>query len=167
MSAARIPNSFGRYHESQKRPQNGSGAGYSQENPGGECDSDDQQPPAKKSNFSFRPSQLGKVVDPLWEHSKSEAQKDLDNHVFKDPGLLESAEQAERSNDDSAASGEDSINRKKSYVFGKNIEKRVCSDGKVGAVHCAFCVGDRGTVRFPDPYSTFLPVSPVFDNCFR
>ncbi len=22
-------------------------------------------------------------------------------------------------------------------------------------------------VRFPDPYSTFLPVSPVFDNCFR
>ncbi len=25
----------------------------------------------------------------------------------------------------------------------------------------------RGTVRFPDPYSTFLPVIPVLNDCFR
>ncbi len=27
--------------------------------------------------------------------------------------------------------------------------------------------GGRGTVRFPDPYSTFLPVIPVLNDCFR
>ncbi len=31
----------------------------------------------------------------------------------------------------------------------------------------ACCVYCRGTVRFPDPYSTFLPVIPVLNDSFR